>query len=194
MPLTTAQLAALRADIAADPVLSLLPVEGDGSYIIADAYNLPAVPEARVWDVAVPVRAIMDTFNWAAFTPTDTVPESNVDQASLQRFLSRMLVIQTKQMNLQLMLQGRDTVDASLANFRAGLRDALVSIPSGVNGAAVNGAGGSATNALNACTRPATRAERLFATSQQTTGSVTAWVMGNVGPISYADVAQARAN
>lgn len=194
MALTTAQLAALRADIAADPVLSLLPVTGDGSYTIADAYNLPAVPAAVVWDVAVPVRKIMDTFNFASFTPTDTVPESNVDQASLQRFLSRMLVIQTKQMNLQLMLQGRDTVDASLANFRAGLRDALIAIPSGAAGAGVAAAGASAVTALTACTRPATRAERLFATGQATTGSVTAWIMGYVGPISYAEVAQARAN
>lgn len=194
MPLTAAQSAALRADIAADPVLSLLPKEGDSSYTIADAYNALAAPDFMVWRPDVPVRALIDTFNFAAFTPTDTVPESNVDQASLQRFLARILVIQTKQMNLQLMLQGRETLDATLANVRAGLRDALIQVPAGVNGASVVVAGSSAVTALTACTRRATRAEKLFATSTATTGTVTAAIMGYVGNISPADVDIARAN
>lgn len=194
MPLTSAQTAALRADIDADPVLSQLPNVGDSSYTIAAAYNVLAAPDFMVWRTDVPVRSIIDTFNFTAFTPTDSVPESNVDQASLQRFIARILVVQTKQMNLQLMLQGRETIDASLPNVRAGLRDALIQVPAGVNGALVTVAGTSAVAALTACTRRATRAEKLFATGSATTGSVTASVMGYVGPISPADVDIARAN
>ena len=194
MPLTSAQIAALRADIDADPVLSQLPNAGDSSYTIADAYNALAAPDFLVWRTDVPVRSIIDTFNFTAFTPTDSVPESNVDQASLQRFIARILVVQTKQMNLQLMLQGRETIDASLPNVRAGLRDALIQVPAGTNGASVTVAGANATSALNACTRRATRAEKLFATGSSTTGAVTASVMGYVGPISPADVDIARAN
>lgn len=194
MPLTSAQYASLRAAIQADPVLNAIPKGGDGDIAIADAFNALAAPDFPVWRPDVPVREIMDTFNFAAFTPSDSLPESNVDQASIQRYNGRLLAIQTKQMNLQLMLQGRDTVDASLPNFRAGLRDALINVPAGVNGAGVAVAGANASNALNACTRKGTRAEKLFAGSNATTGAVTAAVMSVVGQISAADVGIARAN
>jgi hypothetical protein len=192
--LTTAQKAALRADILADAVFSQMPKEGDSDYTIAAAYNATAVPDALVWRTDVPVRAILDTFNWGGFTPTDTVPDSVVDIAALQRHTARLLAIQTKQMNLQLMLQGRETVDASLPNLRAGLRDALINIPSGVAGAGVTVAGAGAVNALTACTRKATRIERLLATAQATTGPVTAWLMGYVGQVTPADINEVRAN
>lgn len=194
MTLTTAQYASLRAAIQADPVLSAIPIGGDGDIDIANAFNATASPDFMVWRPDVPVREIMDTFNFAAFTPADSMPESQVDSAAIQRYAARLLAIQTKQMNLQLMLQGRDTVDASLSNFRAGLRDALINVPAGVNGAGVAVAGASAVNALNACTRRATRAEKLFSGSNATTGTVTAAVMNVTGQISAADVGIARAN
>lgn len=194
MPLSPTQYATLRAAIQADPVLNAIPIGGDGDIAIAEAFNALATPDFLVWRPDVPVRDIMDTFNFAAFTPADSMPEGNVDQASIQRYAARLLTIQTKQMNLQLMLQGRETVDASLPNFRAGLRDALVGVPAGVNGASVAVAGASGVNALNVCTRKATRYEKLFAGSNSTTGSVTAAVMTLVGPLSAADVNTARAN
>lgn len=194
MPLSPTQYATLRAAIQADPVLNAIPIGGDGDIAIAEAFNAVAAPDFLVWRPDVPVRDIMDTFNFAAFTPADSMPEGNVDQASIQRYAARLLAIQTKQMNLQLMLQGRETVDASLPNFRAGLRDALVGVPAGVNGASVVVAGASGANALNVCTRKATRFEKLFAGSNSTTGSVTAAVMTLVGQLSAADVNTARAN
>lgn len=194
MTLTTAQYATLRAAIQADPVLNAIPIGGDGDIDIANAFNALAAPDFMVWRTDVPVRDIMDTFNFSAFTPADSMPEGNVDQASIQRYAARLLAIQTKQMNLQLMLQGREIVDASLSNFRAGLRDALVGVPAGVNGASVAVAGSSGVNALTVCTRKATRFEKLFAGSNTTTGSVTAAVMTLVGQLSAADVNAARAN
>lgn len=194
MSLTSAQRATLRADILADPVFSQLPKTGDASYDIAAAYNALAAPDFLVWNPSTPVRSILDTFNWTAFTPTDTVLETDTDAALLARRTARLLAIQTKQMNLQLMLQGRDTVDASLVNFRAGLRDALINIPSGASGASVVAAGASAATALGACTRKATRAEKLFAGVPVATGTVTAAVMGFTGLILPSDVDEARAN
>lgn len=194
MALTTSQNAALRAAILADPVLSQIPIGGDGDITIAEAFNQPSSPQVMVWRNDAPVQAIFDTFNWGAFTPTDTMPESNVDQASIQRYVARLLAIQTKQMNLQLMLQGKETVDATLANFRSGLRDALIAVPSGVNGAGVVVAGASAANALTACTRRATRAEALFVSGPAQTGSVTASLMTFIGELTPADVNTARAN
>lgn len=187
MPLTSAQRAALRADIAADPALAQLPVTQDSSYAIAAAYNALASPDFLVWNTATPVQSIYDAITWSAYTPTDA-PDSTAT------YTNRLLVIQTKQMNLQNMLQGRSTVDASLQNFRAGLRDAVVALPAGAAGAAVSAGGASGATVLTACTRKATRAEKLFSTGNQTTGSVTASIMGYVGTISPSDVDEARAN
>ncbi len=77
-------------------------------------------------------------------------------------FQSRQLACQTKQMNIQTMLTGRDTIDGSKANIRAGLQDALTNIPSGANGA-VRSAGW--TNVRDGViARVVTRLEKLFAT------------------------------
>lgn len=193
--MTPAELTALRAAINAVPALTVLPKNGDTDLEIAAYFNEPSSPEVRVWNPVAPVRSIMDTFNWAAFTPADSMPESNVDTAAIQRYTARLLAIQTKQINLQLMLQGRETVDATLDNFRTGLRDALVAVPAGVGGAGITVAGANASNALNACTRVATRGEVVFADpTPKATGVVSARIMNYVGAISPQDVANARAN
>jgi hypothetical protein len=190
-----AQLLILRNAIAAAPALAALEENGDTDLFIADYFNAPSDPAVPVWNPAASVREIMDTFDWSKFTPTDTVLQSNVDTASLMRMDVRLELIRTKQTNLQLMLQGRETVDATLARFRGGLRDALIAVPAGVNGASVAVAGVSAVDALNACTRVATRAEALYANATpQTTGDVSARIMTFVGFLSPSDVAQARAN
>ena len=195
MALSTAQLLTLRAAIAAVPALAALEENGDTDLVIADYFNAPTDPVVRVWNPAVPVREIMDSFNWGAFTPTDSVTESNVDTAALLRYMCRAQAIQIKQRNLQLLLQGRDTADATLEKFRDGLRDALVAVPSGVSGAGVTVAGGSGSLALTACTRVATRAENMYAEAQiKTTGGVAAKIMTFVGFLSPSDVGQARAN
>lgn len=191
--LTPAQVAALRADILADPVLSALPNDQDSALAIAAAYNQTAVPDLFVWHPSARISNILDTFNLASFTPVDTISESDTDPV-ISRRMGRLLSIQVKQMNLQLMLQGRDLLDCTLPNVRASLRDALVQVPAGVNGAFVAVAGASGATALAACQRKATRGEKLFATGTATTGSTTGSLMGYVGAITQAQVAQARAN
>ena len=53
MSLTAAQLATLKADILADPVLAAQPMNPDGAIAIADAYNALAAPAFIVWKTEV---------------------------------------------------------------------------------------------------------------------------------------------
>lgn len=63
MALTTAQLQALKADIALDPVLSLVPKTSDGAFQVAAAYNLAASPAFTVWRSNVTIRETGQAFN-----------------------------------------------------------------------------------------------------------------------------------
>lgn len=185
--MTPQQLAALKVEIDADPVLSALPNTADDAFTIAAALNQLAVPDYAVWRTEAPVQAIFDAIDWSKYTPVDAADGTAT-------FTNRLLVVQTKQMNLQNMLIGRDVVDATKANLRAGLRDAVIQLPAGAGGGLVTAGGTSAATVLAACTRRATRGEKvLVAQSGVTTGGTTAAIMGHEGAISYQDVLAARA-
>lgn len=179
--LTPAQTATFKADVLADSTFSNVPHTSDGAFVIEAAYNAPSATNFLVWRTDVPVSNIYDSIDWTKYTPADT-PDATVT------FTNRALVIQTKQMNLQNILQGRATIDASKANTRAGLRDAVIALPAGASGASIAAGGASGVATLTACTRIATRLEQLLVTSSPTTGKVTAGVMGFEGQISYSDV------
>ena len=191
MALTTQQLQIIKADIAASPDMNTLPANSDGSFEIARLYNLASTTD--VWRTDAPTKAIFDAINWSAYTPTD-VPSVGDTAAQAVLFTNRLLSIQTKQMNLQNMLIGRETIDASKANIRAGLRDAVIALPSGTNGAAVSAGGASGVTVLTACVRKATRIEKLLSTGPTTIGTVSANVMGFEGNVSYQDIEAARAS
>jgi hypothetical protein len=183
MPLTSAQYAALKADILASPDMASQPMTSAGALTIADLYN--AASTTDVWRTDAPAQAIYDAIDWSKFTPVDAADGTTI-------YTNRLLLIQTKQMNLTNILQGRSTVDASKANLRAGLRDAVIALPAGVSGAAVAAGGVSGVNVLNACLRKATRFEKLFATNTATTGSVTANLLVLEGQVSVDDIQIAR--
>lgn len=185
MNLTTAQLTALKADILLDGTLSAKPMTSGGAGEIATAYNLTAVPDFMVWRTEAPVSDIFDAITWVNFTPADTPEATGI-------FTARAMVIQTKQMNLQNILIGRTTIDASKANIRAGLRDAVVALPAGASGAAVSAGGSSGATVLVACTRKATRAEKLFNGGNATTGTTTAALLVFQGALASDDVQAAR--
>jgi hypothetical protein len=142
------------------------------------------------------VNAIVDAINWAQYTPNDSVTDANLSlDLTVQRAVVRALYCQTKQMNLQLMLQGRSTLDCSKANVRAGLRDAVIQVPSGSAGASNNPGGASGATVLAVCVRNATEGEKVLATASQgsdTTGTTTARVMGFEGNVTSDDVQAAR--
>lgn len=192
--LTSAQLATLKTAISGNPTWAAYPINGDGPFDLAAALNQPASPAFSVWRTDCRTSAIADAINWAVYTPVDTISEADTDPA-LSRRVARLLMIQVKQMNLQIMTQGRDSVNAALPNIRGGLRDATIQVPSGASGANTSPGGASGVNVLNACVRNATEAEKILATASSgsdTTGSVTARVMGWEGRLSASDVAAAR--
>jgi hypothetical protein len=183
--LTLAQLQAIKAAILADPTLASHSMDGDGNGAIADAMNVLASPVVFAWRTNVPVQEVFDTIDWTKYTPSDagdaTVTYSN-----------RLLLIQTKQMNLQNILIGRDSIDASKPNVRAGLRDSVIQLPAGAAGAYVTAAGANASTLLGALIRKATRAEALLASGTATTGPVTASLLTFQGLINSTDIDQAR--
>jgi hypothetical protein len=65
--LTAAQLLTLKADILADPVLAAQPMNDDGHFAIAAAYNLAASPVWRVWKSSVTTADCKDVVNWTEY-------------------------------------------------------------------------------------------------------------------------------
>lgn len=185
MPLTASQKAALKAAINADPVMSALPNSNDGAYEIAALLNAEAVPAYSVWKTNASTQDVFDAIDWSKYTPVDA-PDGTAT------YTNRLLAVQTKQMNLQNMLVGRETFNASKANIRAGIRDAVIQLPAGTGGAMVTAAGANGNNALNTMTRNARLVEKILSTGLATTGGVTAGIMGYEGAISPDDVVAAR--
>lgn len=173
MNLNSTQRASLLAAIVADGT-------ANGYRTAGDAFSLKAwcnAPGAvNVWRTDAPVSAIIDSITWSSYTPNDP-PDSTAT------YTNRALLAQTKQMNMQLMLQGRTALDASRANIRAGLRDAVIQLPTGVNGGMVVAGGASGSTTLGACVRSATRAEGVLAAAAQVTGTVSAQILTFEGAV-----------
>lgn len=190
--MTPAQLTALRQAIDANPTWVAIPNNSDGNYTLAALLNAQASPAFSVWRTDAPVNAILDAINWGTYTPSDTIA---LTDPTLTQQVGRLLAIQTKQMNLQLMVQGREVINCSRPNVRGGLRDAVIQVPSGANGAATSPGGANGATVLAQCIRNATEAEKILATASQasdTTGATTARVMGFEGNVSPTDVETAR--
>lgn len=182
--MTPAQLSALKADIAADPVLNAQPQNSDGAFAIAQAYNLTASPNFFVWRTNMPTTEAMDAITWANLTP-NAAPDATVTYTNIS------LACQCRQFNVQTMLMGRAQIDASKAKIRNGLQDALTNIPSGNNG---NLRDGGWTALQAAMARQATRAEKLLADASVGNGSTRplAATLTFEGALSVDDVLQAR--
>lgn len=163
--LTPAQLAAVKANILADPVLNAFPPTTDGAFEIAAAYNLLATPDFWVWRTNVSrveiynqVSPDASSWNWTTYK-NQGVAEQN---AWTQMFMN-------------------DVANFSQANLRAGI-------------AAIFTGSAPATAQRDHCLsmgrRKAIRIEKLLATGSGTT--VSPAVMGFEGFISYQDVQDAR--
>lgn len=186
MALTTAQVATLRAAMLANVDSIFVGYRNAGATgAMADWYNAASAQD--VWRTEAPVSAVYDALDWSKFTPSDA-PDSTVAQTN------RLLFIQTKQMNLQSMLQGRATIDASKANIRAGLRDAVTQVPAGAGGAAVNVGGTNGSIVLSVLTRKATNGEAVFTTGPVSTGATSANLLTFEGGITNDDVVRAFYN
>lgn len=196
MSLTSAQLTALKNAIEANQTWNAYPNNDDGNFDLAVALNQIASPAFTVWKTNVKTADILDAVDWAKYTPNTTMTDAGLaTDIDIQRITARANNIQIKQMNLQLMMQGRDTLDTSKPNIRAGLRDAVIGVPTGSAGAGQSPGGVNGSTVLNVCTRSATYGEQILATDSQgsdTTGIVTARVMGFEGNLTASDITIAR--
>ena len=97
--LTQEQLALLKADILADPILSQWAATGYMASEIADAYNQAASPEWVVWKTAVdPVEIMTNGMDWTR------VDNLSVGKARIWDWMTRL-----------------GTFNAAKANIRAGI-------------------------------------------------------------------------
>lgn len=185
--MTPAQLPALRVACFADPTAAAF-FAAPGNAAGLRAY-LNAASGSNAWRTDAPIVGILDAITWANYTPSDAIAASD---PTLTQQIGRLLTIQTKQMNLQLMLQGRETLNCARPNVRGGLRDAVIQIPSGASGANTSPGGANGSTVLAQCVRAATRAEVMLAAQSQasdTTGTTTARVLTFEGDVSEVEAA-----
>lgn len=178
--LDTTQQAILKSDILNTPALSSLIFSNPGA--ITTFYNTVASGPYVVWQTSFPVKNAYDQIIWANLTPNDAADGTTL-------WTNRSLACQGKQFNIQTLLQGRESIDASKTSLRAGLQDGLTQIPSGANGT-TRSAGWVALQ--TAMQRNANNIEKLFATGLGTTASPS--VMGFEGTVSDNDVSTALAS
>jgi len=183
MELTANQRLALKNYINSQPALAAQPPDSTGADAIAKVLNAEATPAFYVWSTNADVGAIRAKVTWANLTPADA-PDGT------QAWANRSLQCQGKQFNLQLILPYAGTIDASDANLRAGLQDALTAIRSGVGGVSQSAGWAGVQGVL---TRKARLIEKVLAdTSGGQDGSTKALAatMAVEGEIGY-DVVQA---
>lgn len=130
--------------------------------------NEIATPAFIVWRSSVPTSEIFAAITFSSMTPVDT-PDSTAT------YTNRALMCQAKQINLQTMLIGRDTLPTNKATIRAALQDALTNVPAGAGGTTLDAGWLGAGKVRLTIQRTVTRAERIFATgtgSQATPGDL----------------------
>lgn len=197
MKLTTAQKITLKNDILAKQA-SAQPLFGvTDENIIAAYYN--AASSSSAWRSDTPITDIQDAITWTNFTPNDSVPvvDNSTQTTSLAsiangiQFLNRILVVQTKQINMTNTVTGRTVLDTTKANIRADLQDMVVKLPTGASGALLSAGGANGATILAACTRLMNRVEALFGTVDATTGTTTAKLLVVEGSVTAQDISDA---
>jgi len=163
MTMTSAQLAILATNIAADGTLSLLTKNSDSADAIATAYNLTAVPDFWVSRTAIPVKEIYETttdvptvWSWTAY-----IARSQAERDAWREMTSG------------------GVINASLTNVFQGVADIFSGAPGAAQRAHLSAMG----------RRRATRIEKLLATGTGSTGSPA--VMGFEGRLAISDVMRA---
>lgn len=166
---TTAQIAAIKADITANPDLAALPAGGDGAFAVAALYNLPASPAYIVWKSKVTEADIVSltsdeltTWSWPAY-----IARSAAEQAGWSRMVGVTGVI-----------------NPALPQ----VRQAILDIFSGTGAQAI----AQRTHLAAMGKRSATRIEKLFATGSGVTATPSTTVFEGI--ISYWEIQTARGN
>lgn len=146
--LTTAQLQAIKADIAANTAVipagqpwtnayagfqvNAVPNSNDGNATVAGWYNQTASPAYLAWNPTASRALFRSLVTLANYTPTDAAPASPSTDMTYQ---NRALLCQLKQSNLIFLLTGDGTMDAGSSILRTAFQDCMRQIPSGASGA-----------------------------------------------------------
>lgn len=176
--MTPEQLAALKVAVlnsADQAVVAAASSRNDTE--LSRLLNLPST--FVVWRLSTSADDISEAILWERLTPVD-VPDGSAIQTN------RLLLCQAKQMNLQVLLQGRVTVATGRSQIRTGFSDALTNVPSGVGGQTQDAGWIGASRVKATITRFATAAERVFATGAGTAG--VPGVLGFEGTVSIDDI------
>lgn len=188
---TSAQYLTLKNYILADPVMSTIPNTEDGDYAIVALLNAVASPDFMIWNPAALPNDIINAIDWSKYTPNAAVPTDT--QLNVDIWRARLEAAWLKQSNIWALLDVTNgAIDATKPLVRSGLRDAVISVPTGVNGANTNPGGTSGVEVLTACTRKALLIEKVLTLGPATTGTVTADLPGHTGEIPYQWVTTAR--
>lgn len=187
--MTPAQLSTVRTAVIADPTAAAYRTAGNAFELRAWLNAVPQSGAVSVWRTDAPVAAVLDAIDFSKYTPTAALDDATLTTSLLcDQRQAQLMAIQTKQMNLQTMVFGRTALDASKPNIRAGLRDAVIGLPSGAAGAAISAGGAGGQTVLTACTRSARRVEAMLVGADATTGPVTAKLLGFEGSADESDV------
>lgn len=174
------QLTTVHTGLCADPTAAAFIAAGNAAGL-RDYANAPTAPAWYAWRSTTSADDLLDAVVWANLTPIDT-PDNTAT------YTNRALVAQAKQLNLQIILQGRSTIATGKLNVRQGLQDALLNVPTGVGGALLDAGWAGANRVKAVINRPVTRAERIFATGTGTTA--VPGVLGWEGQLTEVDGAR----
>lgn len=182
----TTQLAFSGGTAAINAVFAGASLNAGDALLIAEWYNLTAVPDFFVWK-DLPMEDVLNLITFANMTPVDAIPTvtslpsnptsaqnstySN-QMATVHQWNGRSLSCQGKQFNLQNLTIGRNVAPMKRTNYRAAMQDCLTNIPAGVNGAAL---AANWVGVRDAAKRLTNNLERVFATgtgSQAVPGDV----------------------
>ena len=172
------QRATLRASVLASQNVDIQSAASTrNDTLLAELLNAPST--FNVWRSTTPADEVADAILWDRMTPADA-PDGSAIQTN------RLLLCQAKQMNLQVLLQGRDSIGTGRPNLRSGLTDALLNVPSGVGGATQDAGWIGAGRVKATITRLATVAENAFTTGTGTAG--TPGALGWEGSVNIQDI------
>lgn len=180
---TPAQLATIKTDVLADPVLSLLAPSADNAFAIALAYQAIVNPSWYVFRTNVAKNEVMNFIVWANMTPAQGISASG---DAIHIWNAKALQTATKQMNLQNLLLTEMAINFALSNVRAGFQDALTGLPTKNDGTNQQ-AGWTALQLV--ISRAANRLEKLLSTGIGSQAMPA--TMAHEGTVSYTQIQQA---
>lgn len=184
--MTPEQNVILKAAILAetDSAFVAARTEGNNS-VMAAFYAAETNPQFFVWKTNALTDDIFDAIDWAKLTPADVPSVADSAQTAAAQ-TTRALICQAKQINLQIILQGRDRINATKLKSRQSLTDSLQGVPAGAGGAVLDAGW---LNVKATMYRVVNRGELLFATGTGTAG--VPGLAGYEGTLSSEDVRNA---